>query len=74
LHIPADSRLSTKLFGKSDSIGIWETFGFTYLGNNRIALKGNNGKFVSINKAAPYNLTVNADSITRATQFRIIIN
>jgi len=72
--VSADHHLGGKLIAKRDVAASWETFELILLGNNKIALKADNGKYVRVMDAEPFELIADSDSISKAAQFRIFIS
>ncbi|MCW3103487.1 MAG: hypothetical protein JWO09_1927 [Bacteroidetes bacterium] len=70
----ADHHLGGKLIANRDAAAAWETFELMWRGNNKIALKADNGKYVRVTDGEPFELIADSDSISKAAQFRIFIN
>jgi hypothetical protein len=70
----ADHERGGKLVANRDTGASWETFELVWLGNNRIALKSDDQKYVRMRETEPFQLVADSDSLTKAAQFRIFIN
>ncbi|MCW3085024.1 MAG: hypothetical protein JWP12_2390 [Bacteroidetes bacterium] len=70
----ADHSIGEKLIANRDQAGAWETFELIYLGDNKVALKAYNNKYVSIHPEEPFGLFADGDTISYPQTFRIFIN
>ena len=69
--ISAEINLKNELTATRKNAWAWETFKITQIGNNKIALKADNGKYISIDEST-LELKAVSDTIGTKEVFEII--
>lgn len=71
-YLCAEDGGGSELVANRDKIEEWETFELVDLGKGYIALKGNNGDYVSVSKDGK-DVYVNSDDINKREKFQLVI-
>lgn len=72
-YIGLDSWLVGTLVARAESINSWEKFKLVDLGNNRVALKSDNGRYLRADFGGGAGISANGWSVRSYETFKLIL-